>query len=79
MRHFAIQQLPIVGTFVYLQNNARHHSSEKCILQNVLIWTCVLDPWAELEMTLNNNLHDFYHWRHHYRATTSGTALPYKL
>ena len=43
-----------------------------------LDWTRGLS-WKQL---LNNNpgiIHLLQHWRHHYRATTAGTALPYKL
>ena len=43
-------------------------------------WTG-LDWWTELETALNNNPGIIYllqHWRHHYRAITAGTALPYK-
>ena len=46
-------------------------------------WTGLVDwtrglSWKQL---LNNNpdiIHLLRHWRHHYRATTAGTALPYK-
>ena len=40
-------------------------------------WTHALS-WKQL---LNNNPDIIYllqHWRHHYRATTADTALPYK-